>query len=300
MNFSDDMDPRDGQEAPPPAEDEFDSGLPPVEAEEEPFVVEDAVAALMAQARAKADAAGGQAELFGQDIEGGYTEQQMKWLNAASSRHVPRHQDVRDVVVMERPMPTQALREIKLSFAWWVEGARAAMKRQGGNPSYEGLRGGTRPMLRIIFGSKGGGKTSSAGWVLARSEVPSVYVRASTLIETARSNRQRDREQIDRWRAARIMVIDEVGRATNPDDDAILRGWLWGAYEEGRGIIMLSNLMGDQLKERLFDEMLEDRTELQAARGLPCEVFLGGGSLRSPEGQRRIQEYLERVAPPSG
>ena len=262
--------------------------VPP--APEPDFNVEDAVRSLQ---ETLAERVGRFEDDGAKDGEPTYTPPQIELLERASYRGVPRNQDIRDVVIMETPYQSPALAEVRRAFAFWVKHALDAKARSG-----KELQAGTRPFYRIIASHKGAGKTSALAWVIARTRASAFYVRAGALVDASRRQHSRDRELIARCQAAQILCVDEFGRF-GPDEDSVVRAYQWDAWEDGRGFILCTNLATDGhegVADRLCDDMFMERLERQKTQwGLPWDVTLPGGSIRTGEGHERVQAYLLEV-----
>lgn len=203
-------------------------------------------------------------------------------VRAAAAMHIPADENLRSVVLDDRPVDTDALRACRRVRDW--RGGRA------------------RGCIHILLGPPGVGKTSAACHTLLRHETGGLYVRASHIVESPRTGHSSRDELWAVWRTSPMLVIDELGVEAQHRD--ALLGLLLGRYDDGRGTIVTSNLTrelvvstymvglrGDQLADRLIRAQGRDRGDGRPGPdGLWWCTLLDGPSLRDQDAVAELRK----------
>jgi len=120
----------------------------------------------------------------------------------------------------------------------------------------------------LMIGSCGTGKTMLAAGVIGemalRGDCNPVYITSTRLIRTIRDSwRNRDmseQEAMDEFINADVLVIDELGAGRCSEDDKLmLSEILCDRYAADAPTLLISNLTGEILKEKVFDSRATDR-----------------------------------------
>lgn len=142
----------------------------------------------------------------------------------------------------------------------------------------EEQRGGRVPVLRILAGTTGTGKTSALAWGVATWPRRARYVTADALCSSKTD---------EPWREARdasLLALDELGIEAHPDRVTELLLARWSA---GRLTLCGTNLTSSEIITRYMaraGERLLDRLRAQKASGLRAFVAAHGASFRGAGG----------------
>ncbi len=119
----------------------------------------------------------------------------------------------------------------------------------------------------LLMGNCGTGKTMLAAGIIgemtAKGGCSPVYITASRLMRSIRDtwgNKHSEQQMMDKFIAADVLVIDELGAGRCTEDDKLmLSEILCDRYSADMPTLLISNLDGQQLKEKVLDERAVDR-----------------------------------------
>lgn len=192
-------------------------------------------------------------------------------LRDANTARVPDEVSIRTVALDDDAHETDALRLYREALAW-----RKANSRKGV---------GTAPVVRLVAGPPGTGKSCALAWCVTRHAGTAAYVTAATIAATPRNGWSANEEAWQRWLDVDLLAIDEVGcEKGDPTPIAFL---LAERYNAGRATLVSGNLSRKDFAARYPDERLGDRLangqgHAGAPTGLPWFVSVGGQSMRDP------------------
>lgn len=147
----------------------------------------------------------------------------------------------RRAIVRGEERPTDALLTVR---SWY---ARAL------DPAVRG------PTVLILAGPMGTGKTLAASWVLARQS--GLYVPVERFLRYYQGRGREHESELDRIRAARFVVLDELGTERDPDVFRAAFHWLIDGRQSRRKLtLIMGNLSADQIRARLRDGTYDERT----------------------------------------
>jgi hypothetical protein len=151
--------------------------------------------------------------------------------------------------------------------------ADALVKREAAKTEW-----GPAPLLLVLGGPPGTGKSCAMARCVVRHRKPARYVAATEVSAT-----RRDWSTADTWRewlsGADLLALDDLGEETG--DPAVLRALMTERWNHGLATVASSNLSRADFAARYFDARLTDRAvREQAARGVRWYALAAGESLR--------------------
>ena len=182
-------------------------------------------------------------------------EKQRTLLDRATSRGVPLGEPIRRVVISTNPVATPALLALR----------KALMGRTSGVP-----------LIVLLAGSVGVGKTSALARVVALHALSAAYVRASDYCSAAGNWRRESIEQLAK--SVDLLAIDELGAEGSPRAIVEL---LVQRFDEGKATILAGNLDSDVVGERYYDRAIDSRVTRE--QRTPWLIEVAGEDLRGKQ-----------------
>ncbi len=144
---------------------------------------------------------------------------------------------------------------------------------------------GSQPMIVMLGGPPGTGKSCAAAWVLIRAKGDALYSTAAEIVATPRNGWSANEEKWAQWLAVDLLAIDELGGEKG--DPSALVYLLADRFNRGRATLLTGNLKRSDFAARYKDERLIDRLvngqgHGGAESGLPWYVAVTGESMRNP------------------
>lgn len=191
----------------------------------------------------------------------------------AEERDVPLETGLRDVVLDDAPLMTDAMLAATDALAW--------------RGIHDGHGRGRRPVILVVAGPPGTGKSAALSRVVAHHERTARYVTAAQVATTVRNGHSDPEAKWLRWERADLLAIDEVGVETAKDAEPItsllLARWTHGGATIVAGNIsaggFIQRYASGALGERLADRLVNG----QKAHGLDWYALCRGQSLRNPD-----------------
>jgi hypothetical protein len=183
-------------------------------------------------------------------------------LAQAVQRGVPRMRPLLEVVLTEPVAVTPALAAFGEALAW-----RAG--RSTGDAR--------EPLVRVVGGVPGTGKSCGMARVVARHERSAHFVDAREVATTPQDGWSHHEARWATWLSVDLLGLDDLG--TEPGDACILRTLLEQRYNAGRATLVTTNLTRADLVARYADGRLVDRL-VHGQAPCPWFVLVRGDSLR--------------------
>ena len=148
---------------------------------------------------------------------------------------------------------------------------------------------GSQPIIVMLGGPPGTGKSCAAAWVILRAKGDARYATAAEIVATPRNGWSANEEKWEQWLSIDLLAIDELGGEKG--DPGQLVYLLSDRFNRGRATILTGNLKRNDFATRYKDERLIDRLvngqgHGGAETGLPWYVAVTGESLRNPANVR--------------
>lgn len=180
------------------------------------------------------------------------------------SRGIPALRELRAVATIEDPPRTRAMRVVRWALTW--------------RGSETGL-GGRKPLVLVLSGSPGCGKSCAGAWAVAHS-YRSLFVPASRVASTPDNGFSDNVTRWEEWRSIDLLVLDELGdELARGDVTERITTLLSDRYNDGRATIVTTNIACDAFIERYLNDRLVSRLLNAQAKGAstPREARERGG-----------------------
>lgn len=193
-----------------------------------------------------------------------------KLTEACDDARIPEELGLRTIALDDAAPQTDALVAMRDALRW----RRANSTRDG-----------VAPVIRLVSGPPGTGKSCALAWIAARHRGSAEWVTAATIAGTPRNGWSTNEEAWQRWINVDLLCVDELGAERG--DPAVLPALFAERYNSGRATIVTANTSLADFHRRYKDERLADRIANGQQRGgaeggLPWFVLVTGASLRNP------------------
>jgi hypothetical protein len=197
-------------------------------------------------------------------------------LDTADRAQIPDEFGVRAVALDDAPPLTEPLAAYREALAW-----------RGPRPTRRGR--GRRPLIRVVAGPPGTGKSCALAWCVVRHDGGARYVTAATVAATPRNGWSTNEERWQDWLTVDLLAIDELG--CEKGDPAAVTYLLAERYNAGLATLGAGNINRTDFQARYKEGRLADRliNGQEADGGLPWYVGSRGESLRNPEHRAALQ-----------
>lgn len=197
-------------------------------------------------------------------------ERTERFRSAADDAHIPDELGLRTVALKLEPPVTEALTAYRDAISW----------REKSSTSI-----GRRPVVRLVAGPPGTGKSCALAWCATHHRRRSEWVSATQIAATPRNGWSANETRWDRWLEVDLLAVDEVG--AEKGDATAIAYLLSERYNAGLATLLSGNLSRKDFTERYRDERLADRLRNGQGHaggpdGLPWYVAVTGDSLRDP------------------
>lgn len=180
----------------------------------------------------------------------------------AVERGVPAERGVLDFAAEWDPATTQAVVAVQQALQW------------------RGVRGVRQPLVLVVLGPVGTGKSVALGWAVTHHGYTARHVAAPDL--PGRVDHSAMRETRERLVRVDLLAVDEVGTEDKP---ATVLDLVLDRYNAGKATLLAGNVTKAQFAERYTDGRLRSRLARQQADGQPVLVVLAGEDLRQRRGR---------------
>ena len=187
-------------------------------------------------------------------------------------RDVPAEPGIRRVSMLQSPPFTPAIQKVQLSMT-----ARAMAQR--GLP-----RGARQPLVLVLSGPPGCGKTTAMSWATAQHKRAAAYVPARVIAGTPRNGWSENEAKWQRWARVDLLAIDELG--TEGGNTELVGALLSERHDLGGVTLCATNCGIATFQARYCNERLISR--LAHGPGWWCE--LGDVDLRNPANRAAMAE----------
>jgi DNA replication protein DnaC len=170
-------------------------------------------------------------------------------LKACDMRNVPKEPGLREAIV--NPARTQALKAVRGSLGW-----------RDAKPIWRGAR---QPVVAVLAGRPGDGKSTALAWAVAHHERSAAFVLARVIGSTPRSGFS-NIAQLERWASVDLLAIDELGHEDAAEAERIA-ALLSERYDHGHATLCATNLDLDTFLTRYVNARLESRIHRGQFRG---------------------------------
>lgn len=171
-------------------------------------------------------------------------------LVRCDDRYVPKDDGVRDAVV--NPLETKALEIVRGTLGW--RDAQRVMHRS------------RRPVVAILAGFAGPGKTSALSWAVANHARPAEYAVARKIGSTKANGHPESMKAIDRWHAVDLLAIDELGTEDSGEPCDRIAALIAERWDAGLVTLAACNLTADVFFERYCNARVASRLRYGQAR----------------------------------
>lgn len=138
---------------------------------------------------------------------------------------------------------------------------------------------GSEPVLSVVGGPPGTGKSAALARFVARHPKSSLYLEANTIATTPWNGWSKNDELWAKWHEVDLLGIDDLGTEVE-DNRHLLTQLLVTRYNEGKATLMTTNLPMRECGQTYIQGRLKDRIG-NGQDGLPWYVATQGPSLRN-------------------
>lgn len=164
-------------------------------------------------------------------------------LDACDLRGVPEEPGLRRAIT--EPRSTAALAIVRASLGW--------RDRQ---PIWRGAR---QPVVAVLSGTPGDGKSSAIAWAVAHHERTACFALARTIGTTPRNGFSTNTAQLEKWSRCDLLAIDELGHEDAPEGSERIAALIAERYDRGRATLCATNLGIDDFVTRYLNARLDSR-----------------------------------------
>ena len=200
-------------------------------------------------------------------------------LEACDARGVPEEPGMREAVVSPRLTPA-------------IEVVRGTLGWRDAQPVWRGAR---QPVVAVLAGPPGDGKSTALAWAVAHHERSAAYALARAVGATPRGTwiPVSERAQIEKWARVDLLAIDELGHEDDGDGSERIAALIAERYDKGRITLCATNLAADAFFARYMNARLESRLHRGQFRGgapgaWPYFHLVPDLDLRDPQNLARV------------
>jgi hypothetical protein len=164
-------------------------------------------------------------------------------LDACDLRGVPEEPGLRSAIT--RPRNTPALGIVRASLGW-----------RDKQPIWRGAR---QPVVAILSGTPGDGKSSAIASAVAHHEGTATFALARTIGTTPRNGFSTNQALLEKWSRVDLLAVDELGHEDSPDGSERIAALIAERYDRGRATLCATNLSIDEFVTRYLNARLESR-----------------------------------------
>lgn len=179
-------------------------------------------------------------------------------MDLATERGVPSERGVLPVAAADDLATTPAVVAVQRAMAW------------------RDARGARQPLVLVVLGPVGTGKSVALGHAIAHHERNARHVIAPDVLPRASYSELRAARA--KMVAVDLLAIDEIGTEEKP---TVVLDMILDRYNAGKATIIAGNVTKEQFSDRYADDRLRSRLGRQQADGQNVLVVLTGSDLRA-------------------